>query len=104
MLNQTMRYEKLLRKDMAKQRIEILFNLAEKIYPQSMSLANRYVEIARNISMRCNVRLDKRERRKFCHHCYSFLVPSVNCRVRLRGRYAVVTCLNCGNHMRYRYK
>jgi len=99
-----MRYEKLLRKDMAKQRIHILFNLAEKTYPQSMSLANRYIEIARNISMKCNVRLDKKERRKFCHHCYSFLVPGVNCRVRLHDNHVIVSCLNCGGRMRYRYK
>jgi ribonuclease P protein subunit RPR2 len=99
-----MKYEKLLRRDMAIQRIEILFNLAEETYPRSMPLANRYVEIARNISMKCNVRLGKKERRKFCHHCYSFLVPGVNCRVRLKGRYVVVSCFNCGDRMRYRYK
>lgn len=103
-MNQTMRYEKLFRKDMAKQRIEMLFNLAEEAYPRSMLLANRYVEIARNISMKCNVRLNRKERRKFCHKCYSFLVPGVNCRVRLSGKYVVVSCLNCGNKMRYRYK
>lgn len=41
--------------DMAEQRITRLFSLAEKAFPKRPDLANRYVDIARRISMRHRV-------------------------------------------------
>ncbi len=98
-----MRREKILRRDMAKERIGILFRLAEKTFDESPKMSNHYVEIARKISMRYNVRFSKEQRRRICHRCYSFLVPGANCRVRLGGKHVTVSCLNCGGCMRYQY-
>ncbi|MEM4699952.1 MAG: ribonuclease P protein component 4 [Candidatus Nezhaarchaeales archaeon] len=86
-------------KDLALQRIARLFEAAEEVYRKYPEVADRYVELARRISMRCRVRIPRPLRRRFCHSCYRFLVPGVSCRVRLsprRSPHVVITCLRCG--------
>lgn len=90
--------------DMAEQRIKRLFELAERAYPQRRDLANRYVDIARRISMRHRVGIPRELKRRVCKGCGSFLVPGENCRIRLDGNNIVITCLECGAVKRYPYK
>jgi len=84
-----------------------LFELAEKrALSGDMDLSNRYVQIARKMSMKYNVRIPKHLKRRFCKHCYSYLLPGRNCRVRVRSNpypRVVVTCLSCGKITRYPY-
>lgn len=90
-------------KQIALQRIRILFRLARETIREDQELAQRYVEIARKIAMRTKVRLPREYRRQVCRHCKSFILPDVNCRVRIQSRrepHVVVTCLNCGKHTR----
>ncbi|HOS81602.1 MAG TPA: ribonuclease P protein component 4 [Methanolinea sp.] len=85
----------------ARERIAILFEQARKAFPLDPALADRYVSLARKISMKHRVRLDREFRRQFCHHCHRFLAPGANARVRIyRGR-VTVTCLACHRQMRY---
>jgi len=87
-------------KDIALQRVWRLFELAEEVHQRSPELADRYVDLARRVAMRCRVRLPRPLRRRFCHRCGRFLVPGVNCRVRLTGggsSHVAVTCLSCGH-------
>ncbi|RLF09035.1 MAG: ribonuclease P [Thermoprotei archaeon] len=87
-------------RDIALQRIWRLFKLAEEIHARSPELADRYVELARRIAMRCRLRIPRPLRRCFCHRCGRFLVPGVNCRVRLakrRSPHVAITCLSCGH-------
>ena len=81
----------------ALERMEILFGLAEKEALQGHApRARRYVDLARRLGMRYNVRVPPEYKRRFCKECLAYLVPSVNARVRVgRGR-VVVTCLACG--------
>lgn len=90
--------------DMAEQRIQRLFELAAKAYPQRPDLANRYVDIARRISMRHRVGIPGELKKRVCKECGSFLVPGENSRVRLDGRNIVISCLVCGAVKRYPYK
>ncbi|UZE91733.1 MAG: ribonuclease P [Methanosarcinales archaeon] len=90
-------------RDMAKQRIEILFGLAEKEFGEHPERSNRYVQLARRIGMRHNVRIPREFKRRMCKHCYSYLMPGASARVRLRKRYVTVTCLACNRQMRYPY-
>jgi len=90
-------------RDMARQRIEILFGLAEKEFSEHPERSNRYVQLARRIGMRHNVRIPRELKRRMCKHCYSYLVPGTNARVRLRKRYVTVTCLQCNKQMRCPY-
>ncbi len=81
----------------ALERMGILFGLAEKEALQGHAArARRYVDLARRLGMRYNVRVPAEYKRRFCKACLAYLVPSVNARVRVgRGR-VVVTCLVCG--------
>ncbi|MDI6639784.1 MAG: ribonuclease P protein component 4 [Methanocellales archaeon] len=89
--------------DMARQRIERLFELAGQEFDGHPDRSNRYVQLARQIGMRHNVRIPKELKRRMCRHCHSYLVPGSNAQVRLRGMYVVVTCLICERQMRYPY-
>jgi len=90
--------------DMAEERIQRLFELAEKAYLQKPDLADRYVDIARRISMRHRVGIPGDLKKRVCKKCGSYLVPGENCRVRLDGSRILITCLKCGAVKRYPYK
>ena len=87
----------------ALERIHILFKLARETIHKDKALAQRYVNIARRLAMAAKVRLPREYRRQVCRHCKSFILPGVNCRVRIQQRrepHIVITCLECGKHMR----
>jgi len=93
--------EKLLRKTIAKSRIEELFKLAEEeALKGRIDRADRYVELARKISMKYQVRIPKRYKLFFCKKCYHFLLPEVTCRVRINRGKLVIYCYNCKNYRR----
>ena len=90
-------------KRIAMQRIRTLFHLARETVHEDPALAQRYVDIARKVAMAAKVRLPKEYRSQICRHCKSFILPGVNCRVRIKQRrepHIVITCLNCGKQMR----
>jgi ribonuclease P protein subunit RPR2 len=86
----------------AQERISILFSQAQEAFHKDPERSNRYVALARRISMRQRVRIDRQFRRQYCHHCYAFLVPGQNMRVRVHRGSVVVTCGICNKKMRYR--
>lgn len=94
----------------ARERIERLFELADKRVsedrPDSGELADRYVDLARDIGMKYNVSIPGRLRRRYCHGCGSFLVPGRNCRVRVNSKKAAVNyhCGECGEVNRYGFQ
>ncbi|HOT06908.1 MAG TPA: ribonuclease P [Methanotrichaceae archaeon] len=90
-------------RDLARQRIDMLFELAGQADPIDPKRSARYVQIARNISTRLRVRLSPDLKRRFCKACGAYLSPSRN-RVRVTGGRVVVTCLCCGKRRRYPYK
>lgn len=90
----------------ANERIDILFNLAEKEFYKHPERSKRYVELARKIGLRYNVRLPKELKRKFCKNCYSLLKPGITAIVRLdsKNRTIAINCLKCNKIYRYPYK
>jgi ribonuclease P protein subunit RPR2 len=96
--------QKFLIKDLAKQRIEHLFELAGDAYKSYPERSNRYVSLARKIGMRYRIRIPREYKQRICKQCHSYLVPGSNARFRLRRRYVTVTCLTCNKQMRYPYK
>lgn len=89
----------------AGERIDILFQAAEEeARTHRLDRSDRYVNLARKIGMRYNVRIPRHHKRRFCRHCHSFLLPSKNSRVRLSGRIITVHCHNCGRYTRLPYK
>ncbi len=86
----------------AKERIEILFDMAEKqALKGRQDRANRYVQLARKIGMRYNVRIPREYRMRYCRKCDSFLLPGENAKYRLNNGKISVTCLNCGHIYRH---
>jgi len=84
----------------AQERVKILFKEADKVFKKSPKLANRYVELARKIAMKVNYRLPKYLKRKFCKHCYSYLKPGVNSRIRLHKNKVIIYCKICKKYTR----
>lgn len=95
--------QKSLIKDLAIQRIERLFELAHDEFGQNPKRSDRYVLLARRIGMRYRIRFPTSLKRLMCKHCRSYLVPGNSSRVRLRGKYITITCLQCNKQMRYPY-
>ena len=90
--------------DIAEERIEILFSLAEKEFKKHPDRAERYIELARKIGLRYNVRLPKDLKRKFCKKCMNYLKPGVNTRIRLNKGKKTYFCMDCGKIVRVPYK
>ena len=92
---------KKLQKTIAKKRINKLFEIAkENALSDKLILANRYVEIARKISMRYLVPIPKEHKIRFCKHCYAYLLPNVSSRVRINAGKIVIYCNNCKKYTR----
>jgi ribonuclease P protein subunit RPR2 len=90
-------------KQIASQRIQVLFQQAKKVYPDNPQLSSRYVETARKIAMATKIRLPAMYKRQTCKNCNLLLVQGDNCRVRIKQKrepHVVVTCLNCGHKTR----
>jgi ribonuclease P protein subunit RPR2 len=94
-------------KQIAHQRIEILFAQAKKVAKADPKLAAEYILSARRIAMAAKIRLPIEFRRQTCKDCNALFVHGVNCRVRVKQKrepHVVVTCLNCGKQTRYMTK
>ena len=86
-------------KQIALQRVTLLFQQAKNVHHDNPQLANRYVEAARKIAMAAKIPLPAAYRRQICKKCNALLVQGDNCRVRVRQKrepHVVITCLSCG--------
>jgi len=87
-------------KRIALERIERLFELALERSKENPKIADRYVEIARAISMRAKIRIPRIYKRYFvCRKCKRLIIPGYTCRIRIRSKgdpRIVITCLRCG--------
>src|SRR3989344_8337821 len=88
----------------ALEKINLLFYEAESQFKKNPSLSNRYVDIARKIAMKYNIRIPRELKRKFCRHCYHYLVPDKTCRVRIHKSRVIYYCFNCKKFMRFMLK
>jgi ribonuclease P protein subunit RPR2 len=87
----------------ARERIRILFEQAEKMFPKKPALSNRYVSLARTIGMKYKVRIPPHLHKKFCKYCVSYLHPPTTVRIRVQRGKIVSTCLSCKRITRYPY-
>jgi ribonuclease P protein subunit RPR2 len=76
---------------------------ADKIFPEDKVRANRYAQLARKIAMRYTLRFPRKWKRRICKNCKAFIVPGVNCRIRLQRSTVYITCLECDNVIRFPY-
>ena len=100
-MSRKIKIDKKIQKTIAKKRINKLFSMAEQCaFSGKLNLANRYVEIARKISMRYLIPIPREFKSRFCKHCYSYLLPDVTSRVRFHRGKIVIYCNNCQKYTR----
>jgi ribonuclease P protein subunit RPR2 len=87
----------------AMERMEILFQLAEEEFSHHPERSTRYVEMARKIATKYNLKMPSSWRGRFCKNCYEFLKPGFNCQIRLSDSMVNIKCLECGEIMRKPY-
>ena len=76
------------KKEIATQRIMILFDNAVSNARSNPKLAERQAQIARKISMRFKINMPWQIRTSFCKKCKKFIVPTISSKVRV-GRTSV---------------
>ncbi|MFH1682562.1 MAG: ribonuclease P protein component 4 [Candidatus Woesearchaeota archaeon] len=93
-------FSKTRQKEIALERIAVLFQQADEQFSINPELSHRYVELARKIQMKAKVRITVELKRKFCKHCYKYLRTGVNARIRTREGKLIIYCLSCKKHTR----
>ncbi len=87
-------------KKIARERIEILFNLAEK--EKDEKLRDRYAELIIKIARKARIKLPLKIKRRICRKCFTFWIPGVNLKVRMGNKGKVIYhCLKCGRVYRF---
>ncbi len=88
----------------AKERIKTLFAQAKERFKENSKLSDRYVQLARKIAMKYRIKLTSPQKRRFCSHCYKYLKPGANCRIRAQRGKVIYYCLSCKKFTRLPYK
>ena len=88
----------------AKRRIDFLFNLAKEHFKEDSKLSDKYVKMARKIAMKYKTKLSSTLKKRICKNCHKYLVPGVNCRVRLHKHRVIYYCLGCKHYIRHHIK
>ncbi len=86
-------------KSIARERMEMLLELAKEKLKSDKKLSQRYVRLSRLIAMRYNVPLPQKWKPWLCKECGTLLVPGVNCKVRISrkgGTHRLIVCGECG--------
>lgn len=87
----------------AEERINILFNHAEEEITRNPERSNRYVQMARNIAQKYNLKIKPTWNHSYCKNCNQFLRPGLNSQVRLSNSSIIIKCLECGELRRIPY-
>lgn len=104
-MNHKKTFDKSSRKTIAKKRINFLFQLAKQNAKNGrFDLADRYVYLARKLSMRYRTPVPNEFKRSYCKHCYSYLLPIINCRIRIHQGKIIIHCNNCQKFTRIPFK
>ena len=69
-----------------RERIDILFRLAEKEVKTHPERSRRYISLARKLGMKYTVRFSPKLKRRFCKKCGTLWVPGYNMKARLNSR------------------
>jgi RNase P subunit RPR2 len=101
---------KQLTKQIAAERIEILFDLVAKelssASEDSTILAKSYASKIARISAHYKIKIPKRIEQRICHKCHSLLIPGLNATAKVVSihSYVSIKCSNCGAEKHIFYK
>ena len=93
-------------KQIAKHRMNYLFQRAHDTCPENQELANKYAYLSRRYAQRAKIKIPLKWKKRICHKCKGFLYPGINCRIRMqsrngKGSHVSLTCFQCKNTTRY---
>jgi len=88
----------------AREQIKILFQLAKEVFKKDSKLSDKYVRLARKVAMKHKIRLSSEQKKRICKNCRKYLVPSINCRVRIHKHRLIYYCFGCKHFMRFNVK
>ena len=93
-------------KQIARTRINFLFQRAHEIFQENKKLSNRYVYLARRYAQRARIKIPFEWKKRICNKCKLFLYPGLNCRIRMqsrkgKGSHVSLTCFECNKTTRY---
>ncbi len=93
-------------REVAKERIGILYDLAKKAYPSDSELSKKYIRIIKQISRHYKITLPREVKTGVCKKCGSVLVPGASVKIRLVSSNGFVSrkCVDCGHETRVHYK
>lgn len=92
--------EKNKEKEIAKRHVSELFLEADKAFSKNPKLSDKYVKKAIEISQKFRLKMPTEYKRRFCKSCKKYLVPSLNCKVRINAGKVIYHCFSCKNIMR----
>jgi len=79
------------------ERIEILFEEAEKTWDEEPELSKRYIRLAKRIGQKIETPLPKKLQDKICENCNQILINSKSCKVRIKQQKLQKICRECGH-------
>ena len=90
----------------ARERIELLFGLAEEEAVKNPKLSSSYISLLEKISTHYKVKLPMDMKNRICKACSIILVPGLNCKVVIASSvgFVVYRCNKCGAEHHIRYK
>ncbi|MGC8688326.1 MAG: ribonuclease P protein component 4 [Candidatus Micrarchaeia archaeon] len=93
-------------KQIASERIIILFGLAEEMQELNPEFSRRYIKLLRKISEHYKVKIPKEIKNNICRNCNAVLIPGKTSTIRLVSskKYIAKRCLICGNEIHIFYK
>lgn len=91
-------------KDIAKERIKILFDEAEKEFEKHPERADSHAKAAKKIALRYNVSFPRELKQRYCKKCGRYLKKGVNAKVRISDKCVTIICCSCGARQRYGFK
>ncbi|MBI4399502.1 ribonuclease P protein component 4 [Candidatus Micrarchaeota archaeon] len=89
-------------RQVVKERIGILLDLARKELKNHEDRSKRYIKLIKKLVTRYNFRLPKAIKRRFCKKCNTIWVHGYNLKVRLRSKSKFIEYIcNCGYKRRF---
>jgi len=90
----------------ARERIEILFGLAERNASSEPGLALSYITIIEKMRSHYKIGLPLRIKNRICKGCSTVLMPGLNCTAKVASSkgYVIYKCKRCGAERHLRYK
>ncbi|MCC7570447.1 hypothetical protein KO465_03815 [Candidatus Micrarchaeota archaeon] len=101
----TVKNSKKLKQEIAKERINRLFYLAD-FYSKTNSLySKKYCLMIDKIRKTVNLRLSKQQKIKFCKKCHTFWIPGNTVKIiqNHSNKRIIYRCLNCGSERKFGY-